>query len=62
MSAARIPWWKPRAGNSDLVRLLVERGADPNVRDGLGDTALAVATAKGHDGIAALLRERGARR
>ncbi len=40
--------------------MLLDRGADANVRDQFGDTPLIVACAKGHAETAALLLERGA--
>lgn len=48
-------------GNADLVRLLLERGADPNKKDSFyGATAMTWAVDKGNAAIARLLLERGA--
>lgn len=48
-------------GNTDLVRLLLEAGADPAVCDHRGGNALAHAESRGHAQAAAMLREAGAR-
>lgn len=45
-----------------MVRLLLERGADPNVQAPGGDVALEMAQASGEGGIERLLRDAGARR
>jgi hypothetical protein len=50
------------AARSALVKLLLDRGADPNIVAGNGLTALDIATAAGASGIAALLEQRGGRR
>jgi len=44
------------------VKLLLERGADPNIIAGNGLTALDVADAAGAAGIAALLEQHGGKR
>jgi ankyrin repeat protein len=46
----------------ELVKLLLEKGADPNVVAGNGLTALDIADAAGAAGIAALLEQQGGRR
>jgi ankyrin repeat protein len=46
--------------NVDLVRLLLERGAEINQADVLGDTALDVAAAGGHEEIVSALLTSGA--
>jgi hypothetical protein len=43
----------------DLVRLLLDHGADPNIVAGDGHTALDVARTAGAERIAALIQERG---
>jgi ankyrin repeat protein len=45
-----------------MVRLLLERGADPNVQAPGGEVALDMAQANGEGGIEQLLRRAGARR
>ncbi len=50
------------ARREDLVRLLLQKGADPNVVAGNGLTALDVADACGATGIAALLEQHGGKR
>jgi ankyrin repeat protein len=50
------------AAKSALVKLLLDRGADPNILAGTGQTALDIATAAGLSRIVALLEERGGRR
>ncbi len=46
--------------NSQIVRLLLERGADANARDIYGNTALILASRHGHHEIVKLLLNRGA--
>jgi ankyrin repeat protein len=48
--------------DEDMVRLLLERGADPGLQAPGGDVALQMAQANGEGGIEALLRRAGARR
>jgi hypothetical protein len=48
-------------GHRDIVALLVEHGADVNLRDSSGHTALYWARAKGYDDISQLLIQAGAR-
>ena len=43
------------SGNAEIVDLLIKKGADVNLRDGEGRTALDVATQKGFTNIVALL-------
>ena len=52
----RAAFW----GQTDAVRLLLERGADPNGSDATGTTALMVAAMNGHTGTVGLLLEHGA--
>lgn len=47
--------------HQDIVRLLIEAGADPDLADNEGVTALQHAQQRGHREIEALLREAGAR-
>jgi hypothetical protein len=47
-------------GHEDVVRLLLEQGADPGLGDFLGTTALHQAARNGHLGVAAALIEHGA--
>ena len=47
--------------HTQVVRLLVEGGADPNLPDGEGVTPLQHARAKGYDEMAEILREAGGR-
>lgn len=48
------------AGNADVARLLIERGADVSARSPNGSTVLMMAAREGHDELAKLLVERGA--
>ena len=47
--------------HTEVVRLLVEGGADPNLPDGEGVTPLGHARANGYDGMVEILEESGAR-
>ena len=47
-------------GHKDVVQLLLDRGAEPNMADQNGDNPLHKATSKGHTDVVHLLRERGA--
>ena len=49
------------AGKTTLSRLLLERGADVEVKSNNGKAALQVAVEKGRDEIVKLLREHGAK-
>jgi ankyrin repeat protein len=48
-------------GHTDLVRFLLERGADPEIPNGQGRTALMLAADQGHADAVTLLLEKGAR-
>ena len=48
--------------HTEIVRLLLAAGADPNRADGQGVRPLAHAEQRGQAAIAALLRQAGARR
>jgi ankyrin repeat protein len=50
------------AAREELVKLLLDNGADPNIVAGNGLTALDIADAAGAPGIAALLERRGGKR
>ncbi|MFO0808831.1 MAG: ankyrin repeat domain-containing protein [Gemmataceae bacterium] len=45
-----------RGGHVEVIRFLLDRGADASLRDGDGKTALDVATANNRDVVAAILR------
>ena len=47
-------------GHLDLVRSLLEAGAQPSLLDNLGVTALREACKNGHDSLVPVLREAGA--
>ncbi|MBZ0155444.1 MAG: ankyrin repeat domain-containing protein [Alphaproteobacteria bacterium] len=49
-----------RHGHTDIVRLLLEKGADVNKQDAFGDTALTYAACNGYMDIVKLLLEHGA--
>jgi ankyrin repeat protein len=49
-----------QTGNPEAVKLLLDRGADPNVQQFRGQTALMWAAAEGHADVVALLLARGA--
>jgi len=47
-------------GHLDVVKFLLERGVDPNVRNNPGDTPLHYAAERGHLDVVKFLLERGA--
>ena len=49
-----------RCGHKDVVQLLLDRGAEPNMADQNGMTPLHYAAFKGHKDVVQLLLERGA--
>ena len=55
------PFMFGREGFLEVTRLLLDRGADLEARNGDGHTPLDLAEANDHPEVAALLRERGAR-
>ena len=54
--------WAAAMGREDAARVLLEKGADPNVLSGSGLTPLDVADANGTAGVAALLQQHGGTR
>ena len=48
-------------GNKDIVKLLLAQGADIHARTNDGKTALSFAVEKGHNDVATLLKDHGAR-
>ena len=52
--------WAVKTGGIEAVRFLIEQGADLNIQNALGYTALIVAAEKGHTDIVKLLIENGA--
>jgi ankyrin repeat protein len=60
-SGATALMWAANGGHAEVVKLLLEKGADVNVkRIGDGITALAVAAQNGHTELVNLLLEKGA--
>jgi ankyrin repeat protein len=51
--------WAAKRGHEDTVRALLELGADSRIRDQRGRDAAGWASASGHAGVAALLRDAG---
>ena len=47
--------------NLDFVKLLLDKGADPNIRDKNGETALSAAAESGCTPIVELLKAHGAK-
>jgi ankyrin repeat protein len=47
-------------GHTELVQLILSRGADPNLEDNQGRTALQRASDEGHHEVIALLKQAGA--
>jgi ankyrin repeat protein len=48
-------------GRADTARLLIERGADVNARKSDGASVLQLATMRGHNDLAEMLKKAGAR-
>ncbi|RYP54685.1 hypothetical protein DL768_000621 [Monosporascus sp. mg162] len=53
-------YWAAEKGHEATVRLLLENGAEVNLREGRGTTPLQGASAGGHEGVARLLLDKGA--
>jgi ankyrin repeat protein len=49
-----------RRGNMEIAQLLIEKGADPNIRDSFGETALMYAAGSGKMDMVTALLEKGA--
>jgi len=47
-------------GNIALAQVLFDKGVSTNLKNSKGETALAIATAKGHDDFVGFLRTQGA--
>ena len=65
--ACNVPWWNNRPlgiailfGHEDVVRLLLDMGADPNLGDRHGKTPLNYAAGKGEEGMTKALIDKGA--
>lgn len=54
--------WAVMLDNESLTRLLLERGADPNMLAGNGETALDIADGAGYEEIVRLLEKHGAQK
>jgi ankyrin repeat protein len=50
-----------RFGHDDVVRALIERGADLKPKNKEGQTALMLAVKNGHDDVVKILKEAGAK-
>lgn len=50
--------WAAEGGHTELVKLLMEKGARINAKDRIGRTALSIATEKGHTAVRDLLQQR----
>ena len=46
-------------GNTDIVRQLLEKNANPNAANNEGDTALSLAQKRGHTEVVQILRDAG---
>jgi ankyrin repeat protein len=53
--------WAAARGHAEVVQVLLETGADVNVKDKNGKTALMRAVIKGHKEIAEILKKSGAK-
>jgi ankyrin repeat protein len=50
-----------RGNHTDAVNVLLKNGADPNLRNDAGKTALGFALGRSHSDVAGLLRSSGAK-
>ena len=55
-----VPYYSSEEDSTDVVKLLLEKGANVNVKNGHGWTALHYASRDGNTGVAAELMEKGA--
>ncbi|MGA2093146.1 MAG: ankyrin repeat domain-containing protein [Sedimentisphaerales bacterium] len=53
--------WAARAGHTEVVNLLLEKGAEVNVKDNNGKTALGMAKLRSYADIVQLLEKAGAK-
>lgn len=60
MDFERGIWQAALDGNVNRVRKLLDKGTDPNAKDGSGYTALHYASRSGHEEVCQLLLEQGA--
>ncbi|KAK4235549.1 ankyrin repeat-containing domain protein, partial [Achaetomium macrosporum] len=61
--AGRSPlFWPSSYGNERVVAILLEAGADPDLMDENGDTAVTIARRNGHERIAKMLEQSGKKR
>ena len=52
--------WAAHKGHKEVVQLLLERGAEPNIANSCGDTPLLKAAYRGHNDVVQLLLDEGA--
>jgi ankyrin repeat protein len=45
-------------GQAEMVKWLLEKGADANIKENTGKTALSMASSKGHEDVVKLLKEK----